>query len=322
VFADTVSIPSNDPGGTVTIGLGGEGYGLNVWINKIETSGCEVTVDVTVTSPLIDGVLAGLTADEFDLYENGDPISGIDVFQEVIPSPVSVVLAIDWSGSVIGVIDTIKAAANTFVDTLNPATDEAAACKFHADIGFDPSPGPPLFYTVDYSALKTYISNDFPGPSSTDLYDAVYDSITRAAQGINETKAVVVLSDGVNEDSGDPTPDATLAQVIDHAIAEEIPVFTIFYRDPDFQGGGYGNPEVMEQLAEETGGKYFDGSVVGVDLTGVYQQISNILTSKYEITYESLNCTGDVSLDVLSDYFWDPPGEHLYGQDSGTITFP
>jgi VWFA-related protein len=323
VFADKVSIPSNDPNGTVAIGLSGEGYGLNVWIDKVEADAfCNVTVDVYVTSPLIDHRIDTLTDLDFLLFENGLGISTIDAFQNLVPSPVSVVLAIDWSESVENVIDpTIKAAAITFIDSLNPATDEAAACKFDGDIELDPL-GSPFYYTVDYSDLITYINNDFSGSTGTDLYDAVYDSIDRAVLGGNDKKAVIVLSDGVNEASGDPTPDATLAQVIAHAIDEEIPVFTIYYRDPDYGDGGYGNPEVMEQLAEATGGKYYDGSVGGVDLADVYQQISNILTSKYTIEYESEICSGDVSLEVLVNYDWNPPELPLSGQESGTITFP
>ena len=321
VFADKVSIPSNDPDGTVTIGLSGEGYGLNVLIDKIEADEfCNVTVDVYVTSPLIDHRIDTLTDLDFLLFENGQAIPAIEQFQNLVPSPVSVVLAIDWSGSVIGVIDTIKAAASTFVDNLNPATDEAAACKFDGNIELDPpESGPLFFYTVDYSDLITYINNDFSGSTGTDLYDAVYQSIDRAVLGGNDKKAVVVLSDGVNEDSGDPTPDATLAQVIAHAIDEEVPVFTIYYRDPDYGGEDYGKPEVMEQLAEDTGGKYYDGTAV-VDLAEVYQEISNILSGKYALTYESTFSAGNVSLEVLVGYL-DPDEGPLYGQDSGTITF-
>ena len=75
----------------------------------------------------------------------------------------------------------------------------------------------------------------------------------------------------------------------------------------------------MEQLAEETGGKYYDGTVV--DLTDVYQQISNILISKYTITYTSPNCAGAVPLEVLTEYE-DPVEGPLYGDDSGMIMFP
>ena len=48
----TLSIPSNDPdSSTVNVPLSGEGYGLNVWINKVNSASCPsvVSVDVTVT---------------------------------------------------------------------------------------------------------------------------------------------------------------------------------------------------------------------------------------------------------------------------------
>ena len=68
----TLSIPSNDPdSSTVNISLNGEGYGLNVWINKVNSASCpSMSVDVTVTNPA-SGSLLGLTTDNFKLYQNG-----------------------------------------------------------------------------------------------------------------------------------------------------------------------------------------------------------------------------------------------------------
>ena len=52
VVSGTLRINSNDPNAsTVNVSLGGTGYGLNVWINRIDTAGCEANVDVTVTDP-------------------------------------------------------------------------------------------------------------------------------------------------------------------------------------------------------------------------------------------------------------------------------
>jgi VWFA-related protein len=310
----TLSVPSNDPdNATATIGLSGEGYGLNVWINGIQTDSCNVTVDVTVTNPRSPDPLTALTGGNFTLYENGSQVPSISVGPNT-SSSISVVLAIDWSASELGILDTIREAANSFIDNL-ASSDEAAGCKFNSLINFNPDTG---FYTGDYSDLTAYINQDYQASGGTALYDAIYDSITRAAQGSNENKVVIVLSDGRDIGAGDVGVGSvkTLADVITHASTEKIPVFTIYYLDPtykpDFEGEGYGKPVIMQQIADGSGGKYFDGTS---DLTEVYQQITNLLSSKYEIAYTSANCDGTVDLDVRSNY------TGLYGQDSGTITF-
>ena len=142
----TLSIPSNDPdSSTVNISLNGEGYGLNVWINKVSSAGCpSISVDVTVTDP-VSGSLLGLTTDKFKLYHNGQ-LQNITAIAIENPSPVSLVLALDSSGSTYNARAEINAAANSLINQLQ-SEDEAAICKFTEVIEFDP-PGPiaPLLY--------------------------------------------------------------------------------------------------------------------------------------------------------------------------------
>jgi len=316
-FTDTlISIRSDDPDhGTATISLTGKGNGLNVWINhvNIDPNTCVITVDVTVTDP-VTGALLSLGADQFTLTENGLPLTPSSITSEV-SSPVSLVLAIDWSGSVSNVLDTdIKPAAKDFIDHLKAGTDEAAVCKFGGIIDFNPAKtDSPLFYKADYSALTNidtgYIYKSFDGSGGTKLYDAVYDSIDRAANGSNSKKTVVVLSDGAEDSSSSVH---TLDEVNAHATEEGVPVFTIYYVDPAYSGVGYGAPDIMETMAKATGGQYYNGTT-SIDLGTVYQQISNTLSNKYTISTPG-NCAGTVSLTVQVDY------NGLHGEDSRIIT--
>ena len=91
-----VIIPSNDPdSSTVNISLSGVGYGLNVWINQVNSDNCpSISVDVTVTDPRSNSLLNLLTQDNFKLYQNGQ-LQNITATAIQYPSPVSVVLAID-----------------------------------------------------------------------------------------------------------------------------------------------------------------------------------------------------------------------------------
>ena len=81
--------------------LSGDGYGLNVWINKVDSASCpSISVDVTVTDPRSNSPLNFLTQDNFKLYQNGQ-LQSITAIAIEDPSPVSLVLAMDWTGSML-----------------------------------------------------------------------------------------------------------------------------------------------------------------------------------------------------------------------------
>jgi VWFA-related protein len=301
-----LSIPSDDPdSSTVNISVSGEGYGLNVWINKVNSASCpNMSVDVTVTDPA-SGSLLGLGTGDFKLYHNGQ-LQNITAFALEYPSPVSLVLALDWSNSISNVLPDIKTGANSFISQMQ-AGDRAAICKFATAIDFDP----PTDFTeaADKATLIEYINGSFSGGNWTHLYDAVWQSIERAAEGTTDKRAVIVLSDG-NDESGDIGGSPyTLDQVIARAKADAIPIFTIYYVDAvNF----IGKPEIMQRLASETGGQFYNA--LNADFTVIFQQISNTLSNKYTLTYTASpsTCTGTIS--VRADW------TGLYGQDS--ISFP
>src|SRR4030042_2379592 len=199
-----LTIPSNDPDSSaVNVTLSGEGYGLNVWINQV-TANCpsNISVDVAVMNPRNPNLLIdSLGMSDFILKQNGQQqvITAVSPIEE--PSPVSVVLALDMSISLTAAIDEIKTAAKYFVDQLGD-TDEAAICKFKNEVEIYPVP-PDYFIqttTTGKNALKAYIETAFYAVSGTAFYDAVFQSIDRAALGLGTTgkPAVIVLSDGVN----------------------------------------------------------------------------------------------------------------------------
>jgi VWFA-related protein len=304
----TLSIPSNDPhSSTVNISLSGEGYGLNVWINKVDSASCpSISADVTITDPRSSSLLTSLTTDNFKLYQN-DQLQTITATGIQYPSPVSLVLALDSSISTVNVMPAIRAAANSFINQLSNQ-DWAAICKFHSVVEFNPSTAP-LFVAGDAAGktvLNAYINTPFAG-SGTALYDAVIQSIDRAAQGTTDKRAVIILSDGADDASV-----KTLDQVIANAAQKGIPVFAIFYVDPNL--ADYAKPEIMQRLAGETGGQYYNSAAA--DLASIFQQISNVLSNKYTLNYTSSTCSETISLDVRTDW------NGLYGQDPRTVTLP
>jgi hypothetical protein len=99
--------------------------------------------------------------------------------------------------------------------------------------------------------------------------------------------------------------------VIANATQKGIPVFTIFYVAPIYSPG---KTQIMQRLARETGGQYYNSDTA--DLVAIFQQISNVLSNKYTLNYESSTCSGEILLEVRADW------NSWYGLDSRTIVLP
>ena len=303
-YNGVISISSNDPS---TLSLQGQGYGLNVWINKITPASPQVSIDVTVTNP--NAFLATLAEGNFTVRHN-NVIVAIDEFTVTDPDPVSVVIALDLSSSLTGALPDIREAAKYFIDQLGNV-DEAAICKFKEVISFYPSVDQLMEQTdpAGKTDLKAYIDDAPYVPDGTALYEAVYDSITRAAAGTNPKKAVIVLSDGSNK----LTTGRTLAEVIAYAQAQEIPIFTIYYVDATYAYDA--KPAIMKQLADESGGQDYYSDRTTMEI--IFDQISSLLNKKYTITYTPASFSGsNIPVSVRAD------SGGLYGMDNRAIQLP
>ncbi len=126
---------------------------------------------------------------------------------------------------------------------------------------------------------------------STSLYNAIYISLkelkkhqVRSTEEITR-QAIVVLSDGEDTSSL-----VTFEEVLDLAKRSETAIYSIGLRSKEI-GANRGFKEadfVLRQLAQETGGRSFFPAEVE-DLSGVYAQIADELSSQYTIGYTSKN---------------------------------
>ena len=305
----TIAIAGDVP---ATIALHGQGYGLNVWINQIVSASCgSVVVDVTVNNPADPSAMfaqANFASPLGSISQNG-ALQTITVFSPRDPDSASVVLALDLSASVYAAIPDIKAAAKYFVGRMTD-NDEAAVFKFGSTIIAYPDTAGAFIPTdaAGQTDLNARIDAPDPGTTATELYDAVYEAVTRAMAGVKSTKAVVVLSDGFNESTS-----RSLAEVIQYAKDNKIPVFTIYYVDTSYPAGG--RPAIMQQLAEETGGQDFYADTT--TMQEIFTQIWSALTKKYRITYVPTSCTsGSQSLQISVG------AGSVSGVDTDAIIFP
>lgn len=93
-------------------------------------------------------------------------------------------------------------------------------------------------------------------------------------------KALIILSDG-----GDNGSDETLESAIESAQRADTLIYSIFYSDSGFYGGGEGK-DAMVRLAKETGGSFFEVSKKH-DIGEIYGIIEKELRSQYDLGFVS-----------------------------------
>jgi VWFA-related protein len=283
-YTDTLTIPSNDSTqNPLTVALSGKGRVLDARINQIKTDGCGLgflRLLVSVTG--LAGIpRTGLAPPNFELYENG--VLKNFILDNTANVPISVGLVLDYSGSLSsGDRTAIQDAAKSFVDTLAPG-DEVGVIKFALTIGQNTP------FSTDLNSVKNAIDLPYQGDTGgTILYDALLTAIDDTALR-NDRRAIIVFSDGNDEEST-----STLAAVIDQANLKGVPIFAIAYTNATAP-----KPEVMQQLAQETGGEYF-AAPSSSDLAVIYPKISTILSEQYLIEFTTSSSGGTtVSVDVL-----------------------
>ncbi|HEX7721151.1 MAG TPA: VWA domain-containing protein, partial [Pyrinomonadaceae bacterium] len=163
---------------------------------KIETN--LVTVPV-IASSRTGNYIADLKKEEFKLSEDGVPqeIS----FLATVNAPFYVVLMLDTSDSTREKLAQIQQAAIAFVDQLGPA-DKVKVVAFDSDLR-DLNE-----FTGDKTVLRGVIKQTRAG-TGTRLYDAVQLSLD-ALRPINQRKAIVLFTDGVDFHSNSATFEATI----------------------------------------------------------------------------------------------------------------
>jgi VWFA-related protein len=298
-YSDSFNIPSDDTDKpTLTVNVTGTGQGLNVTINKVDTSGLsEIRLIVSVTDG-DNNPLTTLGAADFAVKEEGTAknfnLSGIKV-----DTPVSVALDLDYSLSIQPFITEVQTTAKNFLATLTDPADEAAVIKFASTV-YEASDFLPVLTNI--GTLNAAIDAGYPDSlDGTVLYDAVSVSVQNINN--NDRLAAVIVSDG--DDQGSTQ---TLEGVIDSAQTKQVVLFTI----------GLGNileREPMQRMAVETGGKYFE-TPDSSGLQAIYDQISNILSNQYEITFNTsqpAGTTNDIQV-VVTDVA-------LTGEDTETVTY-
>lgn len=159
---------------------------------------------INVTATVTDGnghFVSGLTRDDFEIYEDGVLQTTSHFDAERVP--VSLGLAIDTSGSMVGEKWTAaQAAVRRFLVDLLGSQDEVFLYRFDSRAQLVQP------WTGDRRAASRALGALQPR-GGTAMYDAVADAIPLAQQGTKRKKALVVISDGQDTSSQIRVPELT-----------------------------------------------------------------------------------------------------------------
>jgi Ca-activated chloride channel family protein len=224
----------------------------------------------------LDRRLIDVTPQDLEVLEDGAP-QQIQAFQEAL-SPVSIVLALDASGSMRRDAQAVIAAARAFIEAL-PEKDKLSVLMF-AD---SPRFAHDLTASRETSlqAVGRYVAS-----GGTALYDAVFDSIARLKRAEGRT-ALVVMTDGRDENNPGTGPGSvhSLDQVLQSVGGVETTVYAIGL-GPTVDRG------TLERIAEASSGEaYFPADVTA--LGAEYRRILENLRRRYVLSYTSTNTTHD-----------------------------
>ncbi|MGH7041478.1 MAG: VWA domain-containing protein [Acetobacteraceae bacterium] len=228
---------------------------VNVFVNVTDTHGAPVP---------------GLTKQNFALSEDGRP-QKIAYFERQTNVPLSIVLAIDTSGSTRKDVPVEKAAAHDFIRGLLRPADRLDLMDFNSDVR------EVVPFTSNVRLIDAGLAHLDYGPA-TALYDAVYLASQRLDPR-HGRKVLVLISDG-----GNTKTDVDFMQALEAARRGEVMVYSIIDLPIIADAGRDTDGEhAMITLSQETGGQYYYANAGS--LREVFRKVSENLRTQYLLGY-------------------------------------
>jgi Ca-activated chloride channel homolog len=269
-------VPVTEPGSASASISGGQAppasaNDANIPVLHVNVKLVNVFTNVTDATGAIVG---GLSKEDFAVTEDGRP-ERIAIFERQSELPLSLVLAIDTSGSVRKDLPLEQDAARKFVHALLRGQDQMSLLEFSTEVR------QVVGFTNQASKMDHGLASLRGGPA-TALYDAIYLGSQNLApkQG---RKVLVLVTDG-----GDTANTVTYAQALEQALRGEVMVYSIIDVPIEASAGrDTGGEHALITLAEQTGGKYFYASAGGLDKA--FAQVSEDLRTQYLLGYYPAN---------------------------------
>ena len=237
--------------------------------------------------------------EDFTLTEDGQSaaIASLGLADD---EPIHVALLLDTSGSMVGEkIDAARKAAASFISRLQGG-DQVAVLTFNTTTTHQ------IDFTSDQTAAERVVDLIQAVPNTgTCLYDAVYQTVQMTAETPAGRRALILLTDGVDEYDKKPCSHYSLDDVI--ALASDgntrVPIHTIGL-------GANVDSQSLDRLARETSGRsYYAPSSTQLD--ALFGLLTDQLRSQYVLHYFSSAAAGEHTLTLKA--------EHLGAQDQASI---
>jgi VWFA-related protein len=232
-----------------------------------------VLIPATVTDP--NGIpVSGLRSDAFRLFEDGIE-QRIRYFAKQ-DAPISMGLVLDASRSMEYKLQTARTAVSKFLLTSMPG-DEYFLIEFnnHPQLLQD--------FTPDIREIEDALPQ-VKANGWTSLLDAIYLAINRMRHAANSRKALLVLSDG-----GDNNSRYTKNEIRSIIREADVCIYTIGMLGP---GLSKRNIRLLTELAENTGGSLYTTAKLD-DLPDTMRRISVALRNQYLLGYVPTNSAED-----------------------------
>lgn len=248
--------------------------------------------DVSVVFSLLDSAgnpIKDATLENFTLSEDDVPEQVVSL--DSTDEPINVAILLDTSGSMLGEkMIAARLAASRFIDDLQ-SSDKVAV------LSFDTTLTPRIDFTTDHTAARQETELiEYTLGGGTCLYDAAYETVQRTAALPTGRRAVVLLTDGVDEFGGRPCSLHTLDEVISLASQPDkrVPIYII--------GLGDGvDSTSLERMARQTDGRYLP-SAAPTQLEALFGRLADELRSQYVLHYTSTAAPGAHTLTIHVTY--------------------
>lgn len=240
-----------------------------------------VVLNVAVTNAK-GGFVSGLSAEAFRVEEEGQPQT-VSFFAEQ-DAPATIGLLIDASGSMLENRDRVIAGVTEFAKASHP-DDEFLPLVFNEHVT-SVLPSHHRF-TSDPAELRDGLTKNLNARGRTAFHDALAHTIDAIGHGRHERKALIVLSDG-----GDNESRLTFNEALERVLASNVVVYSIALVDPLALDR---NPKALRRLADGTGGLAFQPANVAV-VSRVFEAIAHDIRSRYTLAYAPPGSSSDKPL--------------------------
>lgn len=201
---------------------------------------------ISITATVVDEegrLVTGLTADDFEVYDDGAPQPVTQFTAERVP--VSLAVLLDVSDSMYGQrIDDARAAVTRLLFELLDPTDE------YMVLGFNHRPHPLTEWTRDHLVVQAALDDLVPF-GGTAIYDAVMTALPFIARRAEQRAALLLISDGA-----DSASDTEFGQLRSAMLRSDVFAYAIAIDSPGARPiNGQVNPTTLREITDASGGR-------------------------------------------------------------------